>query len=284
MILLKGRGLLFHDEQAALSQLKTLSYFRIAGYLRPMEDNPVTHTCMPNCYFEQAVDTYYFDKELRALLFTAIQSVEVAIRTRLIDRTSFTHGAFWFMDPALATDTKLYQSNYDIIRNEVNRSKEDFIVSHFVKYDSPDCPPIWKTLEVISFGTLSKLYSNFNDNHVKKQIAKDFGLPQHVYMESWIKSIAVLRNHIAHHARIWNRRFSLKPQLPKTLPMDWIDTNGLVDYKLYPQLCCLLYLENIIHPDSKFKSRLKDLIDSHPDINLHAMGFPPRWRNEALWK
>ncbi len=77
--LLKERGLQFRDEQNAISQFKILSYFRIAGYLRPMEEDPQTHTFAPNSYFEQALNTYYFDKKLRALIFTAIQSIEVAI-------------------------------------------------------------------------------------------------------------------------------------------------------------------------------------------------------------
>ena len=80
-------------------------------------------------------------------------------------------------------------------------SKEDFLIEHFAKYDNPSYPPAWKTLEVSSFGTLSKLYCNLADNNLKKQIAREFGLPQHLYLESWIKSLSVLRNCIAHHAR-----------------------------------------------------------------------------------
>ena len=58
-------------------------------------------------------------------------------------------------------------------------------------------------------------YCNLSDTAIKKQIARDFDLPQHLYLGSWIKCAAVLRNCIAHHARVWNRRFPLKPQLPK---------------------------------------------------------------------
>ena len=49
------------------------------------------------------------------------------------------------------------------IKTELSRTKEDFITDHFAKYNRPSMPPSWKTLEVVSFGTLGKLYSNFAD-------------------------------------------------------------------------------------------------------------------------
>ncbi len=135
-----------------------------------------------------------------------------------------------------------------------------------------------------TFGTLSKLFENFADKHVKKVIAREFNLPQHLYLESWIKCIAVLRNCIAHHSRIWNRKFPLKPQMPLKLNGMWIDCSGIERAKLYAQLCCLAYLQNHIHPDNDFKQQLKSLLLAHPNVDVAAMGFPVGWENEPLWK
>jgi abortive infection bacteriophage resistance protein len=82
--MLKERGLLIRDEEHALKQLNIISYFRLANYLRPMELDKVTHQFKPNSYFENALSLYYFDKKLRALVFTAIQSIEISLRTRMI--------------------------------------------------------------------------------------------------------------------------------------------------------------------------------------------------------
>ena len=76
-----------------------------------------------------------------------------------------------------------------------------FLAGAFSKYDEPSLPPIWKTMEVVSFGTLSKLYCNFSDVDVKKAVAHSFGLPQYLYLETWTKCIAVLRNLCAHHPK-----------------------------------------------------------------------------------
>ena len=168
------------------------------------------------------------------------------------------------------------------IDEELKRSKENFLVEHFVRYDNPPYPPAWKSLEVSSFGTLSKLYCNLSDNALKKQIAREFGLPQHLYLESWIKSLSVLRNCIAHHARIWNRKYPWKPQLPKKLQNPWIH-EAVLQEKLYAQLCCVAYLMDAVCPDNDFRRKLKTLLEDYPIVDVAAMGFPKQWYNEPLW-
>ena len=252
--------------------------------MRPMEADKVTHIFKPGRLFENAVDLYYFDKQLRVLLFTAVQSVEIALRSKVIHHLSMKYGAFWFMDEHLSDNQTLFNENLSHIGKELKRSREDFISEHFAKYTSPQFPPVWKTLEVVSFGTLSKLFENFGDKHVKIIIAREFNLPQHLHLESWIKSIVVLRNCIAHHSRIWNRKFPLKPQLPLKLNGMWIDCSGIERAKLYAQLCCLVYLQNQIHPDNDFKQQLKSLLKAHPNVDVAAMGFPVGWENEPLWR
>ena len=58
---LRSRGLLFHDETTAEEELKNLSYFRIANYLRSFEVVDSNHVFIPNSYFEDALQIYYFD-------------------------------------------------------------------------------------------------------------------------------------------------------------------------------------------------------------------------------
>lgn len=282
--MLKSRGLIIDDESLAERQLQIISYFRLAGYLRPMESDKTMHLYKSNSHFDNAVNLYYFDKELRSLLFTAIQSAEIAMRAAVIRRVSLKYGSFWFMNASIFSDNKIFTSCLSKIRYEIGRTKEDFIQEHFAKYNKPKLPPVWKTLEVVSFGTLSRLYCNLTDNHIKKQIARDLGLPQHLYLESWLKSIAALRNSCAHHNRVWNRLFPVMPQLPIALPNKWISVFPSSPNKLYSLLCCLAYLENIIHPNNSFVANMKHLLESFPNVCVAAMGFPKDWQEESLWK
>ena len=70
--LLKGRGLFIDDVEQAIKVLDTISYFRLAGYWRYFEADHTTHQFRDGCRFVDIIDLYSFDKQLRALLFTAI--------------------------------------------------------------------------------------------------------------------------------------------------------------------------------------------------------------------
>ncbi|MBP3726973.1 MAG: Abi family protein, partial [Bacteroidaceae bacterium] len=224
LAMLKQRGLIVSDEDTALKQLASISYFRLASYWKIFETDEATHQFANGTCLEDVISLYTFDRELRSIIFTAIQDIEVALRTRIIHFFSMTHGAFWFMDVSKFNNRNIFQTCLDNIQVELSRSKEEFLQEHFAKYSSPSMPPVWKTLEVVSFGNLSKLYANMKDVEVKKLVAKSVGLPQYTYLESWMRSLTVLRNCCAHHARTWNRRYPTMPQLPRRLPLTWVDT------------------------------------------------------------
>lgn len=281
--ILTSRGLVIDCESFAQQQFSSISYFRLASYWKPFEIDSDTHNLAKGISLNDVLSLYTFDRELRGIIFAAIQDIEIALRTRIIHHFSMKHGAFWFMDASLFSDVEIFDKCFLSLQNEVARSKEDFLLEHFKKYDSPSMPPVWKTMEVASFGTLSKLFCNMADVSVKKSVAKSFGLPQYKYLESWVRSITVLRNCCAHHARVWNRRFPWKPQLPQKLPLEWIDISKTLPMKLYAQLSTILYLEQSIASNSSIKDRLQMLLSTQPQSKLKAMGFPEDWREQGLW-
>ena len=284
IVLLKSRGLTFSDEKAAESFLGQVSYFRIAAYLRPMESDKQTHQFKTGATFENAIALYEFDNDLRQLLFAAIQRIEVALRSKIIHHFSMQHGAFWFTEMSLHESEHRFLENLTSLDREVVRSKEDFIKEHFSKYDKPEFPPAWKTLELASLGTLSKLYYNFADNNVKKKIAREFNLPQHEVLESWMRSLSALRNYCAHHSRLWNRMLTSPPQLSINLRGNWIANRQVDANKLYAVLCCIVYWLDSLQYGSDFKLKFKTILNKYPSIDTSAMGFPQGWDNEPLWR
>lgn len=282
--LLESRGLIIRDRNKAIECLKVVSYFRLDNYFHPMESDKVQHIFKPGSTFDNAMDLYRFDCDLRELIFTAIQAVEIALRSKMIHHISLQYGAFWFTDVSLFRDANIHHKCMEQIRQELKRTREEFIIEHSAKYSEPEFPPVWKTLEVTSFGTLSKLFCNFADNKIKKRIAREFNIPQHLVLESWIKSAVVLRNYLAHHSRVWNRKFPIKPQMTTPLRGNWvIPPVGNYD-KLYSQLCYLQYLLNVIRPCNNFSFRLKVLLTEHLNVDTSAMGFPGNWLDEPLWR
>lgn len=281
--ILKERGMVFRDSNDALNILYSISYFRLANYWHDLEDKD-TDRFVEGSDFDEVIALYNFDRELRSITFAAIQDVEIAFRTRVGHFLSMKYGAFWFLNVDLFKDKNLHRTCLSKLKEEVTRSHEEFIKDHFVKYDESPFPPSWKIMEVASFGTLSKLYSNLADNQIKKQISCSFGLPSYLFLENWMKCAAVLRNCCAHHARLWNRRFSTIPKYPKHLPEAWMTVPLRRPEKIYGQLCCIAYLEQSITPNTDFKARLIHLLSLNPDISLRAMGFPEDWLSQSLWK
>lgn len=282
--LLKNRGLQIADEFKAAKFLSEVGYFRFIQYLRPMEADKTTHQFKQNSCFEDAVALYDFDVELRFLLFKVIQRIEIALRSDVIHEFSVCHGPFWFLDDTLVDDVQKFKENKNAIGRELQRSREDFIREHRLNYDEPAFPPAWKTLEIVSLGTLSKLYYNFKDKKAKKRIARRFNLPQHEVLESWMRSLTVLRNCCAHHSRLWNRRLANSPQMKATLRGAWVDIAGLDNNKVYAIFCCVAYwLESFGHGQA-FKAKLKGLLSAYSQVDTVAMGFPADWEQQPLWK
>ena len=166
----------------------------------------------------------------------------------------------------------------------LRRSKEDFIKEHFARYTKPTFPPAWKTLEVASIGTLSKLFQNLSDNKIKKRIAHEFNIPTADCLESWLQSLTIVRNACAHHGRLWNAHIPITPQIACKMRGDWISHHDFPQTRIYSFICSIAYWLNAIDENNKFASELKALITKYPSADIHAMGFHKDWLEEALWK
>lgn len=142
--LLKNRGMLFRDEQKAHRLLENISYYRLKGYWWDMQADSSLHTLKSNTFFEDIIDRYNFDRDLRLILFDAIERIEIALRTKMIYNLSISYGGLWYLDPALFENTTLklpggivktvHQNTVDELQREFHRSQEVFIQDHRKRY------------------------------------------------------------------------------------------------------------------------------------------------------
>jgi len=286
---LQTRGLIINDRAEAIHFLSEVSYYRLSGYWWSLQSDKVNHVFKQGANFRQALDLYLFDRELRLLVFDVIERLEVGFRTRMIYELSHDHGGWWFMDPSLFSDSLQFADNLRRIRDEVSRSKEVFMKDHARRYgDDGRLPPAWKTLEVVSFGQLSRVYGTLDHRRApaKDRIAANLGTASHIYLHSWLQSISDIRNICAHHARLWNRHL---PAIPKLLPKPVLPWIGNIPPRtehntLYIALCCMKYLLNTVSPSSQFGQRLVSLFGKYPTVDHRAMGFTNNWHNEPVWK
>lgn len=283
---LKKRGLIINDKDLAKHYLSHVSYYRLAGYWWPMQSDKEHHVFKPNSIFEDVVALYNFDRELRILLFDVIEKIEISLRTKMIFHLSNEFDPWWFQNIELFKDSRALITTLNNIKEEVDRSKDIFIREHKKKYKKDlRFPPAWKTLELTSFGSLSKLYGNLkNDIKSKDIIAKELGAVNHTYLPSWLQSIAQLRNYCAHHSRLWNRNLPGAPKMLSKPPYKWVVDVPTDTSKLYLHLCIMRYLVNIIAPENSFSIKLKELLEKYPTVDSKALGLKPNWQNEVLWQ
>jgi len=254
----------------------------LSGYWYPLLSDKTNHIFKKKASLDTAFKLYCFDKELRKLLLSELEKIEIAIRAKMIYVLSHEHGPFWFQNLDLFRNPTTHEYSMGKIGEEFRRSDEEFIIAFRRKYID-DFPPSWMILEITSFGTLSILYSNLKPGRNKREIANHFGLHDSVF-SSWLHSIVYLRNVCAHHSRLWNRVMSIAPQFPLKPSKPWLSMEKVINNKTYFILCMIKYFLQTVNPHNSFTNKLEDLLLKYPNVDIIAMGFPPEWKNEPLWQ
>ena len=102
--LLASRKFIIADLPQAEEYLANISYYRLSGYMYPFKDL-TTGNFINNITFAEILELYFFDRELRLLVFAAIETLEITFRTQLIYQPAMSSGAFWFEDARNFDDT-----------------------------------------------------------------------------------------------------------------------------------------------------------------------------------
>lgn len=283
--LLQSRNMSFQDITKAPHFLANISYYRLKGYWWEMQDDKINHHFRNGSFFEDVIHFYNFDRNFRLIVFNAIERIEIALRTKMIYHLSIAFGADWYLNSDLFHNKKYFTQVQSKIHTELCDSSEEFIVNHYKKHPT-EKPEAWKALEVITLGSLSKLYRNLNHQlPAKNTIAKEFGLYNQKHLSSWLITITLLRNIIAHHGRLWNRVIINKYDWPSKTPepiLNYIPDNHQ-RRKVFPILSAILYLNDRISPGHHIMNELTSLFLQFEHIPLYKMGFPSNWQKQPVW-
>jgi abortive infection bacteriophage resistance protein len=279
--------MLFKDEDQAANLLKNISYYRLKGYWWDMQSDRTTHQFSPNSYFEDVIDRYNFDRQLRFILFDAIELIEIALRTKMIYHLSLSYSGLWYLDSTLFNNAAQRHSHLADLQLEFDRSQEIFIKDQKARHPN-EAVDSWKMFEVASFGTLSKFYKNLNHQLPEKSvIAQEMGLNLHSELSSWLEAIAYVRNIIAHHSRLWSRNMVKKPIEQLNNPIgDWFSSplSPVQSKKPFLIISGMVFLCNAISSSHQIRIKLLQLFNSNPNIPIYKLGFLNNWNNQPIWK
>ncbi|MBP2167105.1 abortive infection bacteriophage resistance protein [Erwinia toletana] len=280
---LRRRGLIINDENAAVTVLTFIGYFRLRGYCIPFyqvmqESYPrlvEPKTFISGTRLEDIIALYEFDRKLRLIVLEQIQKVEIGLRTCLSEYMCAKYGSHWFMDLTNLDNDYDYEGFFGQIRE----AKEVFIDHYKEKYGHPKYPPSWMITETLSFGAWSRIYKNLH-HYDQKKIAEKFNIRNTEVMTSWFHTLSHFRNLAAHHNRILNRVFKAFP--PSRL-------NGYEHHMsnpqtLYSRLVVLKYLSDQVSWSDGLKNQLNGVMAEKPDcVTWEKMGFIPGWASDPLW-
>lgn len=286
--LLIERGLIVEDRARALHYLQHLNYYRLEAYWLPFEINRNPHQFAENTRFEQILDHYLFDRELRIHVLDAIERIEVSFRSQWAYHLSLNYGshAHTIDSKGMQKKTHWARDNLADLKKHVNRSDDQFI-THFLETYDEDVPPVWVSCEVMSLGLLSRFYSNLRAFKVRQAIASTYQLDEK-FLEGFMEHLSYIRNVCAHHSRLWNRHLSKKMPLPRGKPAGmreniFVDDAHRTEHKLYNTLVLIQHIMTIICANSHWAKSLNELIDKY-DVDIKAMGFPEDWKTRPLWQ
>lgn len=272
--ILKKRGCVIQDEAFCAQKLSEINYYRLAAYFLPFKQADDTY-CVGTS-FEKVYHIYEFDRKLRALLFSAIEDIEVSFRSKLAYFHAHKYGPTGYLDPANFSpkhDSKIFQEKIDA---EIKSNSKVLFVQHHVQHYN-GVFPIWVISELFTFGMVSYFYADMVTAD-RKAIASDLyqSVPKNV--SSWLRCCTDLRNICAHYGRLYFRIFSAIPagiEMPEAAKR---------------RLWGAVFAVRALFPDadkwnSGFLPGLEALFEEYGEyIDLYHIAFPKSWKNILVKK
>lgn len=284
IVLLKDKNLIIEDEDSAKNILETENYYRLSGFtltLRNKNDKFNGTTT-----FNDAMQIYYFDKELRSLLITYLEDIELSLRSHLayelgkIDHETNPKIASYLNPEYYITEEHFKQVSSDLKEAHKNSGNEAFIKHYDTKYNG--IMPPWVMVETLSFGKLTTMFEGLNVD-IKKRIGELYyhGLNGKV-LDNLFSGLVVLRNLCAHHARIINRGIIMVPQFSEE-DKSYFLSQGYKDNQIGKRLFFRLIVIALLSDDQlgmvhKIETDIDNLCNKYPFVDLKGYDFKKNWK------
>lgn len=308
---LAARGMKFSDYGHAERCISRIGYYRLSAYWYPFRDFCVLpgdggekKRCdhfKQGTTFEQALDFYLFDKELRLMVMDALERIEIAMRSAFVevlgelgphahrDRRSYNNHFSTCADGSQKTLLERFLAGVD---ESFSFSKEEF-AKHF-RNNYSGKPPIWIAAGGWDWGNLAYTFlylSERNMDDICRTIDRTLSRKALV---SWMACLNEVRNACAHHSRLWNKVLTNSPSFQKAGQLTDFDhmrdDKGKLSEKhskrLYGALVAIIFLLKKIHPKTEWHFRLSKMLQAKEfphEISFSSAGFPEGWSTTSIW-
>lgn len=266
------------NDEFAEKILKKVNYYRLSGYGIGLKKNTNKEHYKDEVSIENLFNLYCFDSQFKNNLMRTIEQIEIEFRTQIAYHLSIKYGSDVLMNENsfICKKNKDGKSIYSIIcenlNKEINRQRnKPFVKHHINKYNGNF--PIWVSVELMSFGNLSSLFSILKDED-QKEISTYYNTDPK-YLKNWILCLVEVRNICAHYTRLYNMPLKENPRLYSENEQYKGKQN-----KIFP---ILLIIKRILNSNDQWESLLRDLKNTfnkyQGDFNYSYMGFPRNWKD-----
>lgn len=278
--ILRSRGLAIQNDERAKNFLLFNNYYRISGYSLTLRKNDVFSK---NATFQNIVDIYNFDHELRHIILQYIEMLEVQMKSIYSYEFTKVHGPVGYLDSSFFTNADKHTE----IINKANQQKtqrlpHEAYLKHFIN-DLDQEIPFWAYVDLLTISDISFLYS-ISEQKIKESVAYTFGLTMSrgtSILGGYMHSMTIIRNLCAHGSRLYNRLFEQKPSLNKKEKKLLIkNSDGQIDNShLYG---FILVMKRLL-PDNNFSEMKKAIISltqKYPFVRMNYYGFRNDWQKQ----
>jgi hypothetical protein len=274
--LVNDHHLKISDTKFAEKILMRVNYYRLSGYGIGLKNTNNKEYYQDTVSIEQLFNLYCFDSQFKNDLMRTIEQIEIELRTQIAYCLSIKYGPDVLMSETnfVYKTNKQGQSIYSIIINNLNKEIErqknkPFVKHHIEKYERQF--PIWVSVELMSFGSLSSLFSILKAED-QKNISRYYNTEPR-FLKNWILCLVEVRNICAHYTRLYNMPLKENPRLYKENLRYRKEQN-----KIFP---VLLIIKRMLKANEQWSSLLKDLkntfVKYKGSFEFAFMGFPQDW-------
>ncbi|PZE37603.1 Abi family protein [Curtobacterium sp. MCPF17_031] len=207
-----------------------------------------------------------FGGELRAVLLSLIERIELALRGRLDEAGTETAGAFWHLE---------HRSFRPRAPVGTLRARFAHALAQSHDADLRDRPlddlPFAVLAEELSLGTLSRTAGAVVPR-LQEQVSRSFRMPQPNFRAT-LQHITHVRNCCAHHARLWGRPLGV-PTPHYRRSTDLVERlAGAPVRSPYRSVVLIDHLASTARRPCSRSQRLTELLACHPGL-LHGLHHP----------
>lgn len=279
--LLKEKGFVIKDEfrEFFVDFLKSVNYYSFTAYLLPFRNQEKEYRKGTEILFPY--NMYQFDRLIRNVIFSAIEVVELNLRTQIAYYHAHKYGAEGYLNPENFNEKHNAEKFHEMVNECIKNNEKTLIVQHH-QNEYGGKFPIWVMIEFFSLGMLSHFYGDMKTEDQKKIALECFDVLPNV-LRSWLRCLTDLRNRCAHYSRLYYWKFSALPAFPARCAAQ--ETRQLTR-RLYDQMMMLKYMfQNKEDWNNRIVTNISAAIEQYADyIQLGHIGFPDDWEEKLRFE